>query len=173
MPLQIYKIASTTVTASAGVADITFSNIPQGYTDIYINFSPRSNRTDFSSDNIRMTFNGDTGNNYSVRRLEGSGSAASSDNNASTSSFLLGYADGDTMTASVFGSTFIYVPNYAGSTNKSVSFDGVTENNATFSWTFLSAGLWANTAAITSLKLFPQVGTAWKQYTTATLYGVL
>ncbi len=171
MAITYKKIASVTVGAG-GAANIEFTSIPGTYTDLILHASTRSNRTDYASDNLRMTFNNDT-TGYTTRRLEGSGSAATSDVNTSTTSFLLGYTDGDTMTASTFASQMIYVPNYAGATNKSVNADGVTENNATFAMSSLAAGLWANTSAITSIKLFPQVGTLFKQYSTATLYGIL
>lgn len=170
MALTYVAIATVTV-GSGGASSISFSSIPNTYTDLALKMSLRSNRTDYATDNVRMTFNSNT-TGYTTRRLEGSGSAAFSDVNASTTSFLLGYADGDTMTADTFASMDIYIPNYAGSNNKSLSVDGVTENNATFAMMALGAGLWENTAAITSLSIFPQVGTLWKQHTTATLYGI-
>jgi hypothetical protein len=48
----------------------------------------------------------------------------------------------------------MYIPNYAGSSNKSVSIDAVTENNATAAEANLVAGLWSSTAAITSITLY-------------------
>jgi hypothetical protein len=47
----------------------------------------------------------------------------------------------------------------------------VTEDNATLAWAYLSAALWSNSAAITSVKLIPNAGT-FVQYSTATLYGI-
>jgi hypothetical protein len=64
----------------------------------------------------------------------------------------------------------IYIPNYAGSSNKSVSIDSVTENNATGAYSGLTAALFASTAAITSFGI--STGSNFVQYSTATLYGI-
>jgi hypothetical protein len=76
-----------------------------------------------------------------------------------------------TDTANTFGNTDIYIPNYAGSANKSVSVDTVEENNGTTARALLGAILWSNTAAITALGLTPVSG-SFVQYSTATLYGI-
>lgn len=168
MPLQIYKIASTEV-GSAGASSIDFTSIPQGYTDLQLVFSLRADNAS-SSDNAEITFNGST-STYSYKRLYGSGSAAASDSGSSytTSAFTTG----DTATTNTFGNGTLYIPNYAGSTNKSFSVDAVAETNATTTYAGLYAHLWATTSAITSIKLEPNGGTNWKQYSTATLYGIL
>jgi hypothetical protein len=36
----------------------------------------------------------------------------------------------------------------------------------------LTASLWSNTAAITSITVLPTTGTSFNQYSTATLYGI-
>jgi hypothetical protein len=77
-------------------------------------------------------------------------------------------------TASTFSNGEFYIPNYASANNKSVSFDSVTENNkATDQILALNAGLWADSAAITSIKLEVNGGTYnISQYSSATLYGI-
>ena len=52
------------------------------------------------------------------------------------------------------------------------SSDSVYENNATASRVHFMAGLWNDTAAITSIT-FTTAGGSFSQYTTATLYGIL
>jgi hypothetical protein len=74
-------------------------------------------------------------------------------------------------TANTFASTQVYIPNYAGSANKSFSSENMTENNGATTFMTLHAGLWSNTAAITSIKIAP-AGGSWMQYSTATLYGI-
>ncbi len=71
-----------------------------------------------------------------------------------------------------FANGEIYIPNYTASVNKSVSIDSVTENNATSAIAALDAGLWANTAAITSINLNGNNGN-FVQYSTAYLYGIV
>jgi hypothetical protein len=168
MALQLYKIGSVEV-GSAGAANITFSSIPQGYTDLQLVFSLRADNAS-PSDNAEITFNGST-STYSYKRLYGTGSSAASDSSSSytTSAFTTG----DTATTNTFGNGTLYIPNYAGSTNKSFSVDAVAETNATTAYAGLYAHLWATTSAITSIKLEANGGTNWKQYSTATLYGIL
>jgi hypothetical protein len=119
-----------------------------------------------------MTFNGSS-SGYSNRGLGGNGSSAFSFVNAGSASI----EDNATLTdnsatANTFGNGEIYIPNYTGSNNKSVLSDGVGENNGTTSYQFITAGLWSNSAAITSIVLTPLVGTLFLQYSTATLYGI-
>ena len=86
---------------------------------------------------------------------------------------LYSQADSSSDTANTFSNNSIYIPNYTGSNNKSVSVDSVYENNATTAGQHLVSGLWASSAAITSVKLTEGFGNNWVQYTTATLYGIL
>jgi hypothetical protein len=74
-------------------------------------------------------------------------------------------------TANTFASGEIYIPNYAGSTNKSISADTAGEANTTVAYAQISAELWSNTSAITSITIYSNVGNL-AQYTTATLYGI-
>lgn len=153
---------------SGGAASIDFSSIPSTYTDLAVFFSARGVATsDFPATGLK--FNG-SATSYSGRYLLGSGSGTSSGVGGSTY-IRLGNADGSLQTGSTFASTFIYIPNYAGSTNKSVSIDMASENNATAAYANLSAGLWSNTAAITSISLFID-GANLAQYSSAYLYGV-
>jgi hypothetical protein len=166
------KIATYTV-GSGGVASISFLNIPQNYTDLHLITSLRSNRATVVYDTGIIRFNSDSGNNYvASRRLYGDGSSAFSDAPAITNSGLFEMPTASGATASTFGNMQIYIPNYTSSNYKSYSNDGVSENNATTSFTTLIAGLWNSTSAITSITITPFAGTLWNQYSTAHLYGV-
>ena len=169
MALQLFKIATVTV-GSAGAATIEFASIPQGYTDLKVLISSRASNASIIN-NIRWTFNSST-SGYSYKELYGDGSNAASGGSASSANAQIGYSTGDTATANTFANTFCYIPNYAGSTNKSFGVDSVAENNATGQYMDLGAGLWSNTAAITTVTMTPSAG-SFKQYTTATLYGIL
>jgi hypothetical protein len=163
------KIATITV-GSGGAATMAFTSIPQTYTDLCIKMSARGTNTNGET---RVTFNAISAN-YDVRVLYGDGSTAASTNYlASTTLQLLGSNNRSSSGASIFSSTELYIPNYAGSTNKSLLVDAVTEDNVTSGSTTqagLHVGLSANTAAITSVTLAAALNFA--QYSTATLYGV-
>ena len=158
------QIATNTVGAG-GASAITFSSIPQTYTDLCIKISGRSNTAGLYGE---LIFNGST-TSYTTRRLEGDGSTVYS---STRTDDLVEMLAASTYTASTFSSLEIYIPNYTSSNNKSFTIDFVTENNATSAIMALWAGLWSNTAAITSISLDPQTTAQFVQYSTATLYGI-
>jgi len=158
------QIGSTITVGAGGQAAIEFTAIPSTYTDLVVKVSTR---LDANNTAVKIQFNGLT-TNLSSRYLYGSGSAASSFTDATNVYF---YANSSTYTTSTFANSEIYIPNYAGSTAKSVSVDAVTETNASAADMALFAGLWNSTAAITSIKLLPNSGN-FVQYSTATLYGI-
>ena len=141
-------IAKNVLTGTA--ADVTFSTIPATYDDLWLVCSIRSNRAALEAA-MGLRVNGDTGNNYSWRRLQGSGSAASSSSGSSQSDIFIGAAAANTSTADTFSSLEIYIPNYAGSTNKSVSSTNCHETNGSQAFITAVAGLWSSGSAITSV----------------------
>jgi hypothetical protein len=66
----------------------------------------------------------------------------------------------------------MYIPNYTSSTNKSISFDIVSENNATLAYATLEAWLWSQTAAITSIGFTGLYGGSIASNSTFSLYGL-
>lgn len=169
MALQLFKIASTEL--STATSSISFSNIPQGYTDLKIVLSVRASTTSGNS-NCFIYLNGVTGTSYSQTRLSGNGSTVVSDSQTSYPWIDMTNAiPNATYTANTFGSAQIYISNYTSSNYKYLSVDFVGENNAATSYAYLDYGLFSNTSAITSLTID---GTDnFVQYSTATLYGIL
>jgi hypothetical protein len=164
-------IATVTV-SSGGAANIEFTSIPATYTDLLVKASLRDNRTDSPVTDTVITFNS-SGSGYSVRMLYGNASSVGS---ASTSGavYIAGqYQNTNQTTSNTFSNTEIYIPNYTSSNNKSISVDAVTETNGNPIYASIVAGLWANSSAISSIKLAPMYGSlAYVQYSTATLYGI-
>jgi hypothetical protein len=164
-------IASSTVGAG-GSASITFSSIPNTYTDLVLKVSSRS---DVSSTNDYgyIQLNSDTTSaNYPYRQLIGNGSVTGSNSGtlAGAASLRMSAA---TATASVFGSNEIYISNYLSTVVKSIFADGVSENNASDATQSMWASLWnpATQVAITSIVLKAGSGN-FVQHSTAYLYGV-
>ena len=159
-------------TLGTAAASIEFTSIPQTFTDLVLLFNFRSN-VDQTYTNIALRFNSDTGSNYSMRMLYGEGSGGGLSASQTTTSMQWVYSTGLQATSNTFGNAQVYIPNYTGSTSKSVSMDSVSENNATQSIQALTAGLWSGTAAITSISMFTQAGPNLLAGSTASLYGVL
>jgi hypothetical protein len=165
MPENYVLLERTELNASA--ASVTFANIPQtGYTDLKIVQSARISTGSQASSTIR--FNGIT-TGYSSRYLLGAGSAGTA-SGTSTEIFVDTPAD-STYTANSFSNSEIYIPNYAGSTNKSLSVDIVNETNGTVVTQLLVAGLWSNTAAINSIQIVAGAG-SFVAGSTFSLYGI-
>jgi hypothetical protein len=163
----LFQLATTTV-GSGGVSSVTFSAIPQVYTDLVIKASVRTTWSG-AADNLLISFNGSS-TSFSGKLLYGTGSAASSTSMTDNSNTLL--TDGATATASTFGNGEFYIPNYTSGNYKSISSDSVNETNATAAYQYLYAGLWSNTSAITSIGFTSQNSSNFVQYSTFTLYGV-
>jgi hypothetical protein len=140
-----------TKTLGTAAAAIEFTSIPQNGTDLLILFSLRSTASDIGT-NTFMTINGTT-TGYSERMLRGLDNATGSFSQNSTS-IQWQYTTGANATSNTFNNTSIYIPNYTGSTSKSLSMDNVTEQNGTnSSFQVINAVLWNNTAAITSFAI--------------------
>lgn len=159
-----YQLISSVTVGSGGTSSIDFTSIPGTYTDLEILIS---GRTTGSGNGIDITFNSNT-SNYSNAAMQGNGSNTSTYGTYNRNAGMFGYS-GDT--ANSFGSTKIYIPNYAGSKYKTYSADAVSENNATTAYMNIVNGLWSNTSAITSISLAAMDGTI-IQYSTAYLYGI-
>jgi len=169
-----YTLLETITVGAAGASTVTFNSIPQtGYTDLVVKVSCRSNASGGGGggvwDAAFVKFNGSS-TSFSNRYLFGAGSGAPLSGIGSTTSIDF-WTDYSGATASTFGSTEIYIPNYTSSNFKSVSVDTVAENNGTASFNGFNAGLWSNTAAITSIALTLGTG-SWVQHSTFSLYGV-
>jgi hypothetical protein len=168
-----YTLISSVTVGSGGAANIEFTSIPATYTDLLLRVSHRTDRA-VSLDGFYMTINGSTlSSSGATKYLLGDGSSVSS--GASSGFLQIGASTGSSATANTFASSNIYITNYTNtSAYKSISFDNVTENNATSSWCFLGAGLYSiNTNAITSLRILSGTGSVnLVQYSTAYLYGI-
>jgi len=162
--MATFDLIQTVTVGSGGAASIAFTSIPQTYTDLQVLVS---GRTDGSGNGINISFNGNT-SNYSNRAVQGNGSNVSS---YGTYNRNAGMINDSSQTASVFGSTVIYVLNYAGSTFKSYSADSASEHNSSTSYLNLVAGLWSDVAAITSLTISPMFGN-FVYHSSASLYGI-
>lgn len=167
-----YKLIQTVTVGSGGASSIDFTSIPQTYTDLAVFISGRTNQSATTS-NLLLQFNSDTATNYNSIDLWGNGSAVQNDNAFSASYIYAGpMLSGSVSTASIFGNVFAYIPNYTGSNTKSVTIDGVTEDNSTTRYTVFCAGRWSGTSAISSIKIFSGGSANLVQYSSASLYGI-
>lgn len=158
-----------TATAPSAQAALEFTGIAGTFTDLLLVLSVRGSNSAVA-DELLLTFN-NNGSGYSSRELLGNGASPSSNSGSGQAFIPRIWVPLSTATSNTFGSGQIYIPNYSGSTNKSISSDTVSENNATTAYQSIMAGLWANTAAITSIKVNFGSGNV-VTGSTASLYGI-
>jgi len=132
-----------TQTLGSAAASVTFSSIPQGYTDLILvcNIAQSS-----GNNSLRYRFNGDTGSNYSDTYLTGNGTTAASGRDTSQTSGT-SYVTGST---TIETSYILQFMNYSNSTTyKTV----LSRSNRANSEVAADVGLWRSTSAINSISL--------------------
>jgi len=162
-----FELISSTTVGSGGATTITFSSIPSTYTDLCVKLSVRSDSASFRE--VWINPNGSSSNG-TARILYASGSAAAC--YTSTRYQVFGAVNPTGSTSNTFSSIDFYIPTYNASTNKSLSSDGVGENNGTEAYAEITAALWSSSSAITSLDIVLAASAKFAQYSTAYLYGV-
>lgn len=161
----MYELIEHQEVGSGGAASITFSGIPQIYTDLYLVISARGSSG--TAPGVLLKPN-NSASNMTWRYLRGDGSSPAT---SSGSDSTIGVTDGSNPTASTFGSLSCYIPNYTASAAKPMSAESVTENNGTTAYQWMQANLWNDTTAISSIVLVLSIGN-FEAGSSATLYGV-
>jgi hypothetical protein len=179
-----YESIQTVTVGSGGQASATFTSIPATYTHLQIRITAQSNRGTYAIDDIRMRLNSDTASNYSAHILVGSGTAASSYAESSTTSILTG--DRNVVTSVItntFGVGVIDILDYKSTTKAKTirSLSGGDSNGVGASSYFpsisLSSGAWYKNSssvyeAVNTILLYPEYGTLFTQYSSFALYGI-
>jgi len=160
---------ATNLLASA-TATVTFSNIPQGYKHLQIRGIARGTFAD-TAVLVRIQLNSDTGSNYARHNLTGDGSTTGVAADASQTVGGIGNISAATATASIFGVVVCDILDYANVYKfKTIrSLAGNDRNGAGVVGLFSS--LWMNTAAITSVSIFPAAN-SFDINTRLSLYGI-
>lgn len=152
---------------TGGTTSISFINIPQTFTDLYVVASIRNSST---FEHVLIGLNGSTAN-FSGKYLSGYGTGGVSTGNYAR---YIGNVSRAGYTANTFGSTSIYIPNYTSSNFKTISGESVGENSDSTNWAnVISTNLWSQTSAITSLQLTNESAATMLEFSSATLYGIL
>ena len=165
--------AAATVTLDDGG-----SSIPTSYDHLLIKASIRNdNASYYRGSAIQLGTGGtiDTGSTYSNTVLYTTSSTPVSSREAARTELVNVFWQGNSGTADTFGNVSIWIPNYTASTFKQLlctsCVEGATTTDA--QWVeAITAGLWANTGAVTSVKMATNGSGDFMQYSTFTLYGV-
>lgn len=158
LPSTMTPIATQTLTSNA--ATVTFSSIPNTYTDLMMVVNTI---TSTASEYMSINLNSDTGSNYSRTRLSGTGTSASSGRNSNET---VGYIGAETYgTNALKFNTVVHFMNYANTTTYKTFLSRANHIDLASE---AIVGLWRNTSAINTIK----VNSNFAAGSTFTLYGI-
>ena len=163
MPTATYTPLAN-VTLAATSTSITFGSIPATYRDLVIVFQGLAFGGNYAT---RLRLNGDTGSNYSFQRMSGNGSTAAASTGTSGTFLTLSVQADARETDRV--QHYINLMDYS-ATDKHKTIISRADNSAQGTEAF--AGRWANTAAITSVQIYPSAN-SFAIGTTVALYGIV
>lgn len=159
-----YEPIATTTLGSAA-ASITFSSIPNTYTDLklIVKLLPTG------ALRPRLEFNSDAGTNYCALLFTGAGDGGIASMNLYTATNYINVTNGSPGNYPVF--IEIDIQSYANSTYKTTLckyyYDSTTGGRISY-----GTGTWLSTSAISTIRLFASTLT-FEPSSTATLYGIL
>jgi len=157
-----YDCIATTTLGSAQ-SNVTFSSISGSFTDLVLVVFIASNSI---NDDMFLQYNSDTGSNYSNTTLRGNGTTASSTRTSNATGAR--FSDQSSPTTSSSNIAIINIMNYANTTTYKTN---ISRSNNASTGIDAMVTLWRNTAAITSVKVFPASGNM-ASGSTFTLYGI-
>jgi hypothetical protein len=165
MPATYEPIATNTL--GSATQTVTFSSIPQTYTDIVLivsNVKHSYPGTDTVRDNL-VQFNADTGGNYSITFMYGDTTGTGTIRNNNISAINTDYP---MASANAGGLIIANIQNYSNST----TYKTVIQRTTTSTRTSAYVNLWRNTDAITSMVVGASGGYTLSAGTVITLYGI-
>lgn len=163
MSTPTYDLLASSVltTATSSVTFASLDTVAAGYRDLVLVVEARSNASVVS---FFLQFNADTGNNYNFVLARGNGGAESTARDTNREKITLSTADG---VASQSVLVLTNIMDFSAGKHKTVLFRSDRVGNGTE----MGAGRYANTAAITQLRIFTEAN----QYaagSTFFLYGI-
>ena len=166
------SIASQTLASAA--SSITFSSIPQGYTDLVVvaNVQGQSNGC-----NIEIWFNGDnSASNYSSTTLYYAGASAASTRNSNTSKLNFGTNGGQPFSnANQFAFNSYNVQNYSNTTTYKTVLGATRSPDGGYTGAGeldQAVGVWRSTAAINSISIGVDNSKTMQAGSTFSIYGI-
>jgi len=150
--------------------NVTFSNIPQTYSDLVILSNIRISGT--SGEGTLLIFNSDSTTLYSYTRLYTNQSSVVSDRTTGNGSIDFSYSVGNDAAANLFTPSTIDIINYTSTTNFKSLFSR-WYNPQTNQHEGFNACLYRSTNAISSITLYPAGSKSFIAGTTFDMFGIL
>lgn len=155
------QIASTTLGSAA--SSVTFSSIPATYTDLVLVLNLFTSAT---TCNLVINVNGDTGSNYSVTFLSGTGGSAQSSRSSNQASMNFVWTSASFNNTSA--SAIVNFQNYSNTTTYKTALG---RYNVVAGEVTETVNLWRSTAAISSMEIKTN-SNVYAAGSTFNLYGI-
>ncbi len=160
------KIQTTTIGTATDIVD--FTSIPATYTDLVIVMN--ASATDGAS-GAYMRFNSDTGNNYNIAELYGTGSSDAGQSDHLRSNIIITFSN-DLGGPTITQAATINIMSYAQTTyHKCVIMNSGTPSNSSFPGVSYYGNVWNNTGAINAVRIYTNAST-FVSGSTFSLYGI-
>ncbi len=166
MPVTYESINSYTL--GSDTATVSFTSIPQTYTDLHLVVTSRVTGGQNSAGIDALAYyNSDQGNNYSYTQMYANGSTTGSNRGTSlTYSYLGVSSNANTNEHAIFKADIL---DYANSTTFKTT---IAKPDSPYGNTFARVTLWRSTANITAITLYAELSLSFKADSTFTLYGI-
>jgi hypothetical protein len=169
-PGSFESIASVDV-GSGGASSVTFSSIPATYTHLQIRGIGRAANS-VTDENFVLQFNSDTGANYSLHNIYGTGSSVGANATTNFTASYFARTSGASSGASMFGAVVSDILDYA-NTNKYKTLRSLSGHDQNGSgYMTLMSGSWRSTSAVTTITIKNETGLNIAEYSSFALYGV-
>lgn len=159
---------------ASSAASITFSSLDTlaaNYKHLQLRLV---GRTTWAGDGqaLRVQFNGDTGANYSRHYLRATNTVSSA-GAGSLTYFFTGQFPGTNPAADIFGASVLDILDFSNTSKNTTarSLGGMVDASIPHTHIYLDSGAWYNTAAVTSITLFPTNGSLDTDFRIS-LYGI-
>lgn len=167
-----YDLISSTILGS-DTASVTFDTSGlSAYKHLQIRIAARSVRSAANFDTLSLQFNNVTSGAYAWHELSGAGSSVASDASYGADYIKTGYFPATSSDTNAFNVSVIDILDF-GSTSKNTTIRSMNGfyGYSSSKWMQLIGGLWNNTAAVTSIKLYG-LSASIKTGSRFSLYGV-
>jgi hypothetical protein len=145
-----YQFITSTILSTTATS-VTFSSVPQTFTDLVIKATYRSSAASAFGANPFVRFNSDSSSLYSYIFLQGNGSGLSTGTQNEINLATMQSSTTAGNTANTFTSNELYISNYTGTLVKPFSQYKTAENQSTNNETHVFASLYRGTSPITTI----------------------
>jgi hypothetical protein len=163
-----YESIATVTVGGGGSGTVTFSSIPSSYKHLQVRITALE-----SNDGVMgFRFNSDSGNNYTIHELYGTGSSAAAYSATSQSNIGINYNYSASPLSDAPSVAVVDLLDYTNTSKNTTlrALCGVDYNGS--GYVRLDSGVWLNTAAVSQIDIVAFSSKTFNQYSSFALYGI-